>query len=97
MLVAKQTAIEETVWRLAAELNMAPALRDEFIEALAHRLDNLVTRFNPELKRGAKVDKKAHPRQTAAGVLTYARRGDGEGCGLLAKRVRAPRGDHLGG
>ncbi|OGT45419.1 MAG: hypothetical protein A3E83_00320 [Gammaproteobacteria bacterium RIFCSPHIGHO2_12_FULL_41_20] len=96
MIVAKQTEIEETVWRLAAELNMPPALRDEFIEHLAQRLDNLVTRFGPELKRGAKIDKRIQLHKTAAGILSYAQR-EGQPCVLLAKRVRHPWWDNLGG
>lgn len=95
-ILAKIPDIENTVWRLSLDLQLPVELRNQFLENLSDRLDSLKTRLQHRPQHYAKVDKKANPENTAAGVLTYHVK-NGQTFVLLSKRVRHAWWDNFGG
>ena len=93
-IIEKQNEIETVLWEVATQLELADELRIKYIQCFTDRLDQLITRFCPD-EYYAKVDKKAHSDETAAGVFTYAFI-ENQPHVLLSKRVRH-QWDNFGG
>ena len=94
-IIEKQNEIEAVLWEVATQLELADELRIKYIQCFTDRLDRLTTRFCPD-EYYAKVDKKAHSDETAAGVFTYAFI-ENQPHVLLSKRVRHQWWDNFGG
>lgn len=95
-IVNKSHAIEEVIFTAAKKLKMSTELRDTFIDYIADRMDILIARYCIEDKPIARIDKKPHPNQTAAGVLSYFIINDVPHV-LLAKRAKHEWWDNFGG
>ena len=95
-ILKKQEELEQVLWQVSAELKFTPEIRSLFLQSFADRLDNLVTRFCPDDRLGARLDRKPHPDFTAAGILSFTLIQDKPHI-LLAKRVRHDWSDNFGG
>ena len=95
-MLAKHAAVEAAVWDASNHLQLPEEMRNQFLEYLSDRLDQLTVRFCRGSQRFAKTDKKARTDHTAAGILTYTMI-DNEPHLLLSKRVGHDWWDNFGG
>ena len=95
-ILEKQNELEQMLSTLSTDLKLPLDIREQFIELFVDRLEYLVTHFVPEARIIVPTNSKSCPKDTAAGVLTWAMV-DNLPHVLLSKRARHEWWDNFGG